>query len=126
MALALICACVQPNVLQAADGPGAVDGKRSGMSPAVVSDFFDATPDAARFVWVPQIQGLSRYGFTIPREGFRWAEIYQDSSDLYYLSYLRDFGLATGDAPAPSWTAVWAKDSMALGLEGSWAPSYRA
>ena len=126
MALALICAGVQPNVLHAADRPGAVDGKRSGMSPAVVSDFFDATPDADRFVWVPQIQGLSRYGFTIPREGFRRAEIYQDSSDLYYLSDLRDLGLATGDAPASSWTAVWAKDSMALGVEGSWAPSYRA
>jgi hypothetical protein len=75
---------------------------------------------------VPQRQGLTRYGFTIPREGFRRAEIYQDSSDLFYLSDLHDFGLAPGDVAAPFWTAVLAKDGIALGLEGSWAPSYRA
>ena len=125
LALALICASATPNVLHAADGPGSVDGKPPRMSPAVVSDFFDTTPEADRFVWVPQRQGLSRYGFTIPREGFRRAEIYQDSSDLFYLSDLRDFGLAAGDAASLSWMAVLAKDSVALGVEGSVAPSYR-
>ncbi|MDA9566734.1 hypothetical protein N9R76_02925 [Planktomarina temperata] len=125
LALALICASATPNVLYAADGPGSVDGKPPRISPAVVSDFFDTTPEADRFVWVPQRQGLSRYGFTIPREGFRRAEIYQDTSDLFYLSDLRDFGLAAGDAASLSWMAVLAKDSVALGVEGSVAPSYR-
>jgi len=125
LALALICASATPERLHAADQPGSVDHKLHRMSPAVVSDFFDTTPEADRFVWVPQRQGLSRYGFTIPREGFGQAEIYQDTSDLFYLSDLRDFGLAPGGAPSLSWKAILAKDSMALGLEGSWAPSYR-
>jgi len=125
LALALICASATPERLHAADQPGSVDHKLHRMSPAVVSDFFDTTPEADRFVWVPQRQGLSRYGFTIPREGFGQAEIYQDTSDLFYLSDLRDFGLAPGGAPSLSWKAILAKYSIALGLEGSWAPSYR-
>ena len=126
LALALICATGKPSVLYAADRPGSVDAKPSMMSPEIVSNFFDATLEADRFVWVPQRQGLSRYGFTIPRQGFRSAQTYQDSSDLFYLSDLRDYGLAPSGVPAPSWTAVLGKDSIELGVEGSWASGYRA
>lgn len=83
LALALICATGKPSVLYAADRPGSVDAKPSMMCPEIVSNFFDATPEADRFVWVPQRQGLPRYGFTILGQGFRSAQTYQDSSDLF-------------------------------------------
>ena len=70
LALALICATGKPSVLYAADRPGSVDAKPSMMSPKIVSNFFDATPEADRFVWVPQRQDCRDTGSQYPARDF--------------------------------------------------------
>jgi hypothetical protein len=58
-----------------------------------IDSFFIKYPNKKRVFWVPEINGRSRYAFSIQKEAFFTSKKYADASDLYYLSKKIDEGL---------------------------------
>jgi len=59
-----------------------------------IDEFFLNNPDAENVIWMPKIRGLSRFSFSIPKEGYRISKRYKDTNDLFYMSEQKDNGLA--------------------------------
>lgn len=58
-----------------------------------INSFFIKYPNENIVFWVPEINGKSRYSFSIQRNAYLNSKKYLDSSDLYYLSKKIDDGL---------------------------------
>ena len=59
-----------------------------------INSFFIKYPNENIVFWVPEINGKSRYAFSIQKRCiFNLKEIHSDASDLYYLSEKIDDGL---------------------------------
>ena len=55
--------------------------------------YFANNPNNKEVIWLPEINGKSRYSISIPKDAFLTSKKYLDSSDLYYLSKKIDNGL---------------------------------
>ncbi|MDB4245689.1 hypothetical protein N9832_05140 [Amylibacter sp.] len=49
-----------------------------------IDNFFSKHPEEKKIFWKPEINGKSRYAFSISKEAFNRAKRYTDTSDLYY------------------------------------------
>jgi hypothetical protein len=58
-----------------------------------IDNFFIEYPNEKRVFWVPEINGKSRYAFSIRKNAYIFSKKYADASDLYYLSEKIDEGL---------------------------------
>ena len=58
-----------------------------------IDSFFIKSPNEKRVFWVPEIDGKSRYAFSIHKDAYLISRKYVDASDLYYLSEKIDGGL---------------------------------
>lgn len=58
-----------------------------------IDSFFIKHPNKKKVFWSPEIEGKSRYAFSIPKDAYLFSKKYSDTSDLYYLSGQIDNGL---------------------------------
>ena len=58
-----------------------------------INSFFLEYPKKRNFIWVPIIEGKSKYVLSIPKAVFKVSQKHSDASDLYYLSEKIDKGL---------------------------------
>ena len=58
-----------------------------------IDQFFTQNSQKKNAIWVPKINGKSRYSFSIPKDAYYIAKKHADTSDLFYLSEINDSGL---------------------------------
>ena len=58
-----------------------------------IDQFFTQNAQKKNAIWVPKINGKSRYSFSIPKNAYYIAKKHADTSDLFYLSEINDSGL---------------------------------
>ena len=58
-----------------------------------IENFFIKYPNEKRVFWVPEVNGITRYGFSIQKDAYMSSKKYFDASDLYYMSEKIDEGL---------------------------------
>ena len=58
-----------------------------------IDDFFLTQPTKKNAIWIPTIQGKSKYVFSIPKDAYLISKNHVDASDLFYLSEQIDSGL---------------------------------
>ena len=58
-----------------------------------IDKFFTEKPQKTNVIWTPNINGRSRYAFSIPKDAYLISKKHSDSSELYYLSEIIDNGL---------------------------------
>ena len=74
--------------------PGHIFARETRLSPVLnLSEISDNIQDAS-LAWKPNIFGLSRYNFNLPKYGIQEAVKYNDPSALFYLSDVEDEGLS--------------------------------
>ena len=55
-----------------------------------IDQFFTQNSQKKNAIWVPKINGKSRYSFSIPKDAYYIAKKHADTSDLFYLSEIND------------------------------------
>ena len=59
-----------------------------------IDQFFLKNPKENNVIWVPKIEGKSRYAFSIHKDAYLISKKHTDASDLYYMSEQIDNGLS--------------------------------
>ena len=74
--------------------PGHIFAQETRLSPVLnLSEISDNIQNAS-LAWKPNIFGLSRYNFNLPKYGIQEAVKYNDASALFYLSDIEDEGVS--------------------------------
>jgi len=60
---------------------------------STIDKFFIEQPQKKNVIWIPKINGKSRYAFSIPKDAYVASKKHSDSFELYYLSEIIDNGL---------------------------------
>jgi hypothetical protein len=58
-----------------------------------IDQFFLKNPQKKNVILIPEIEGKSRYIFSIPKDAYYISKKHADASDLFYLSEINDSGL---------------------------------
>ena len=59
---------------------------------STIDKFFIEQPQKKNVIWIPKINGRSRYAFSIPKDAYLISKKHSDSFELYYLSEIIDNG----------------------------------
>jgi len=76
-----------------ADVSNYISGNNNEKINQQIDRFFIKNPNEKSVFWVPEINGKSRYAFSIRKNAYLSSKKYADASDLYYLSEKIDEGL---------------------------------
>ena len=76
-----------------AEIPNYIIGNNQHKITSRIDSFFIKHPNEKKVFWVPEIEGKSRYAFSIQKGAYLNSKRYLDAADLYYLSEKNDQGL---------------------------------